>query len=288
MLRISGYLRTSFVLAFLVFVAGACGGASDGGPESTQSTQSTRSTSTSSTSTTTTTTVAFVPPSRLLFVGDSVAHTLQDALATEAAARGMFLWAATRPGCDILSGVPAIGPGVPVSWAPACDRETPAFLSTALSGARPDVVIAFSTWETADRIVDGVFYSFGSPEADAMLLQKFDELRARMTETGASLVLVTVPPPAPTGETVPQALEASTYEHLNDLIRLSARDHPGQVYVADLARIVCPTGPPCPTDIDGVVLRAPDGGHFDGWGPAWVAPRLLDEIVSRLAGTASR
>ena len=288
--RRSGLVALAIV-ALVAAGATACGGGQDSGGSSTSRTTARSTVTTTTVPLTTTTAVAPAPPpSRMLFVGDSVADTLQNTLGAEAAARGIAFRAATRPGCGILGGVPAIGPGVPVAWGPGCDANTPTFLSSALSSARPDTVVAFSTWESADRIVDGVFYAFGSPESDAMLLQKFDELRARMTSTGARLVLVTVPPRAATSERFPQPnpAEAFTYQHLNNLIRVFARDHPGQVYVADLARIACPAGPPCPVAMDGVVLRAKDGGHFDGGGPAWVAPRLLDEINAKLAGTPAQ
>ena len=67
--------------------------------------------------------------------------------------------------------------------------------------------------------------------------------------------------------------------HLNDLFRQYAAAHPDRVAVLDLAALVCPAGPPCPTEVEGVTLRPVDGGHFAGDGPAWVAPRVLDRLV---------
>ena len=59
---------------------------------------------------------------------------------------------------------------------------------------------------------------------------------------------------------------------------------PESVAVADLASIVCPTGGPCGATVDGVALRPRDGNHIEGDGPAFVGPRLYDEII-RAIGT---
>ena len=64
-------------------------------------------------------------------------------------------------------------------------------------------------------------------------------------------------------------------------------EHPESVTVVDLAKIVCPQGAPCPEEGAGVTLRPRDGGHYEGDGPAWVAPRLLDAVVRASAATAT-
>ena len=40
-----------------------------------------------------------------------------------------------------------------------------------------------------------------------------------------------------------------------------------------------------PGDVDGLRLRPRDGGHFEGDGPEWVAPRLLDAVFEEAALT---
>ena len=224
------------------------------------------------------------PPPSMLLVGDSVADSLQGALAVEAASRGISFLGRVRPGCGLVTGVPAYPTGSPIPWGPTCDNGTSQFLSDSVHLANAQVVLWLSTWETADRIVDGTFYQFGTPAADAMLLQKFDEARATLTSGGARLVMLTVAPhaiPSDTTSTDDPADDA-TYLHLNALFRLFAAQHPDSVTVVDLAAIICPTGPPCPADVDGVRLRPHDGGHFAGDGPAWVAPRLLDAVMREL------
>jgi SGNH domain (fused to AT3 domains) len=224
------------------------------------------------------------PPSSILVVGDSVADSLGGALILQAASRGIALVSRVRPGCGLITGVPAYPTGSPIPWGPTCDNGTTQFLSDSMHLANPQVVLWLSTWETADRIVDGRFYPFGTPAADAVLLQKLDEARATLTSGGARLVMLTVAPHAVHSDTTSgdDSVDDAKYLHLDALFRLFAAQHPESVTVVDLAAIVCPTGPPCAEYVDGVRLRPHDGGHFAGDGPAWVAPRLLDAVMREL------
>jgi peptidoglycan/LPS O-acetylase OafA/YrhL len=250
-------------------------------------------TAVSSTSPTTVPTPVVPPPTAppqlpsMLLVGDSVADSIQDALAAEAAARGIAFSANTRPGCGVITGVPAYSDGTVIPWGPGCSDTTPSYLSSAVHQTNPQVVLWFSTWETADRIVDGHDYHFGTPEADAMLLAKFEETRQLLTAGGAQLLLLTVPPHAAHSDKVAadNPADDATYLHLNVLFQTFASEHPDSVKVVDFARIVCPNGPPCPEFVDGVRLRPSDGGHFAGDGPAWIAPRLLTKIIQELHPT---
>jgi hypothetical protein len=217
---------------------------------------------------------------RILFLGDSVADTVAPALNDAAAARGIPLTSYTRPGCGIITGIPAFPDGTPIPGAARCDATTPGDIRGALAGSRPQYVAAFSTWETADRTVDGQFFKFGTPEADAMLLGKLEELRAMVAGAGAELLLVTVPPRAEPSETTPvvSPTETETYLHLNELYRMFARTH-ADVGIVDLAGLVCHRGPPCPANKGAVVLRPRDGGHFSAEGAAWLAPHFLRRIL---------
>ena len=239
---------------------------------------------------TTTTTVAPpptttpAPPPSMLLVGDSVADTLRPALGAQAAIRGIRFSAEVRPGCGLTTGVPAYSNGTVIPWGPGCADGTLSYLTQAVQEADPQVVLWLSTWETADQLVNGQFYAFGSPAADALLLQELEQSREVLTAGGARLVLVTIAPRAETSATVPtdNPAEDQQYLHLDALLRTFAAQHTNSVTVVDLARIICPSGPPCPPEVDGVDLRPNDGGHFAGDGPAWVAPRLMDAIMREL------
>ena len=243
-------------------------------------------TSSTTTSTTTTTTMPAglalplqPPPVRIAWAGDSVAGSLVDAIAAEANARGVQLVRRTMPGCGMVRGVIADEAQAPIEFTRGCDAAIPAYhAGTGASGA--DVVTWLSTWETANRIVDGRGYEFGTPEGDAVLLGLIDESVQQLTAGGARLVFLTMPPntTGPERPTIDPVADQRAL-HLDELLRTYARAHADRVAVLDLAAIVCPTGPPCPTEVEGVTLRPEDGGHFGGDGPAWVAPRILDRLL---------
>ena len=218
-------------------------------------------------------------PVRLAWAGDSVAYTLAPAVAAEGNARGFQVVDRSIAGCGMLRGFPADENLQPYPVSQPCDRAVPEqHTVTAASGA--DVITWLSTWETSNRVVDGTGYVFGTPEADAKLLELIDESAQQLMAGGARLVFVTMPPTT-TGEIRPVVEEAANVRaaHLNGLLARYAAEHADRVGIVDLGSIVCPDGPPCPTTIDGIVLRPEDGGHFDAAGAAWVAPRLLDRLV---------
>ncbi|MEX2255400.1 MAG: acyltransferase family protein [Acidimicrobiia bacterium] len=224
---------------------------------------------------------------RVLLLGDSVAGSLSDAVQAAAATRGIELSSASRPGCGMVTGVPALDDGTEVPWGRGCSDGTIDYLDLAVSTRAPTTVLWLSTWEMTDRIVDGTLYKFGTKRGDAALLEKFEESYAHITKDGAQLLLVTNTPRAEHSDTqVRNAAEDHRAEHLNDLYRQFAARHPDTVSVVDLASIVCPSGPPCPEYVDGIRLRPRDGGHYEGDGPEWVAPRLLDAVERAVAARA--
>jgi peptidoglycan/LPS O-acetylase OafA/YrhL len=226
--------------------------------------------------------------SRILLLGDSVAATLGDALQQEAATHGVALSVHTRPGCGMTTAIPLLDDGSEVPWGQACAGNTAEYQSNAVREVNPDVVLWLSTWETANALANGVAVRFGTPAGDEALLNEFEAARARISKDGARLVMVTVPRAADTSEVKPLTERApSAYPHLNRLLRQFAKRHPGDVAVADLASLVCPEKDSCPATVDGVVPRPRDGNHFEGDGPAWVAPRLYADVISALSALPS-
>jgi peptidoglycan/LPS O-acetylase OafA/YrhL len=216
----------------------------------------------------------------VLLLGDSVAASLSDALQQEAATRGMALRTATRPGCGLITGVPTLPDGEPIPWGRDCSDGTEPYLTSQIAEQAPQTVLWLSTWETADRLVGGRLYRFGNKAADEMVLDRLEESRTLITANGARLVLLTNPPRAERAETyVRDAEDDRKIVHLNELFGEFAAAHPDSVSVVDLAEIVCPGGPPCPEEVEGVTLRPRDGGHYEGEGPRWLAPRLLDAVT---------
>jgi hypothetical protein len=220
---------------------------------------------------------------RIMLVGDSVANTLTKSLAAAAQVRGIPYNDQTVPGCGMIAGLPAAGEGLPpVSWAAGCEQVILDYQLGLAAERAAGTVLWLSSWETADRWVGSVLYAFGTPEADTVVLELMEQARARMLAgSDALLVLVKGPPGAATsqrGPVDPDAVQRTI--HLNELFDRFAATHPVDTRVLDLAALVCPGGPPCPAVVDGIEPRPVDGGHFSEAGAAWVAPRLLDEIIA--------
>jgi hypothetical protein len=228
-------------------------------------------------------------PTRFLLVGDSLSGSLGNALSTEAASRGLTLFAASRPGCGMTTAIPLRRNGEFVPWAPNCARNTADYQAQNVAQYQPQVVLWLSSWEAANHLYDGVRLDFRTPEGDAALLADFEESRQRLTAEGATLVLLTLPQQAEQSELgAADPLLVRLYPHLNKLFRQFAAEHADTVKVVDLAEIVCPGGAPCPEVVGGVKLRPRDGRHFEGDGPAWVSKRLLDALLEAFGAPATQ
>jgi peptidoglycan/LPS O-acetylase OafA/YrhL len=219
-------------------------------------------------------------PSPMAFIGDSIAATLAPSLATEAGQNGVQLDAAVRPGCGVLTGYPVDDNGARIPWGVGCSDDAPRFQQETAANASPQLVIMLSSWETADREVDGEVVKLMSDRGEEVWRRLLDESRARLSAGGAKLALVLLPGPAEFSDRGPanKAVQARI-DRLNGIYRRYARDHADSVVTVDLTSIVCPGGPPCPEEVAGIRLRPRDGGHYDDAGAAWVAPRMYKAIV---------
>ena len=219
-------------------------------------------------------------PQRVLLVGDSVAASLEDALGDALIARGVSFATVAGPGCGIVTGDPADADGVPLAITRECNGAIPPHQLGAIEKVQPDLVVTLSSWEAADRLVDGQFHPLGTPGSDAALQQLYGETIARLTSRGAAVALATMPEPVDGRTRVTDADRVRRTHHVNGLLDDVAAAHPGRVTVLPFALAVCPTSP-CPTQVDGVVLRPGDGAHFDEpVGARFAAERLADMIVA--------
>ncbi len=220
-----------------------------------------------------------VPPKlRVVFVGDSVATSLAPGMAQVLGAEGSTFVDAGVTGCPVANGVTLdADTGLPFRHSQNCANLVPLYQAHVIAEQRPDLVLWLSTWETADRLVNGQHLRFGTPEHDAALLQAMEEARVRLTARGERLVMLTSVPLADS-EFGP-APKPDNDLHLTELIRRFAAEHTDNVRVVDLSAIVCPGGYPCPTVIDGVLLR-PGGGHYTPESSLWVAQRLVPQALA--------
>src|SRR5690606_17035550 len=74
---------------------------------------------------------------RVLLVGDSIAASLEEALSQAFTARGVSFASIARPGCGVVAGVPASGPGQPVREMGGVDVSQ---CETTLAGSQEEAV----------------------------------------------------------------------------------------------------------------------------------------------------
>jgi peptidoglycan/LPS O-acetylase OafA/YrhL len=225
-------------------------------------------------------TVTFAPH-RLLAVGDSLLSSLLPTLEPGAAARGLDFESIAIPGCGVFTGEPLAPDDSHLSWPAKCGTAMVELQLTAVQRTRPDLVIWLSSWETADRIVDGNFVQMDSPAGVDTTMRLMDEAVTRLTSTGARVALLTIAPTTWSpdyGSPTPEATRR--VQLLNRLLRRYASEHPDRAFVVPLDQKVCPSGPPCPGVVDGVQVRNQDGRHYSPAGGAWLSQWLFDELVT--------
>ena len=223
---------------------------------------------------------------RILIVGDSTACSLYPGLKAVGDEVGAAVYQAAVFGCGVASGQITTTDNEQIT--PHSER-CPAMVNEAVSPAifevRPDVVVWMSIWEKADLVVGNQTLVSGTPAADAEMLHRMDAELARLTVYGAKVVVVTEAAPAPNdaqgvGNTS-NSVDDASYGRLDTILGQFAQLNSADVTVVDLARQVCPTGPPCPEIVDGLRLR-PDGRHFTPTAASvearWLMPRIVDAL----------
>jgi hypothetical protein len=223
------------------------------------------------------------PPDRMVLFGDSIAVSIGDALELAAAAQGIFLHNASRSGCSQIDGITTTSDRVPFPWSTGCASGNAAFQRENIATYQPDVVVWLSTWESVDRILDdGTWARFGSFAGNPRILAEIEDAVGRLTAGGARLVVV-IPAPVPPGASNADHAAIVRLPLLTSVLREYARQHADRVFVVEMAELICPVGPPCPTVIDGYAPR-PDGMHFDDpagarWVADWLVPKLLAPVI---------
>jgi peptidoglycan/LPS O-acetylase OafA/YrhL len=230
---------------------------------------------------------ALTPPRRILLVGDSLAVSLLPGLKAAAAEHGVAVFPASVSGCSVIGGQPLSLAGTPFSFADDCEKNIPTYQERHLAAVRPDVVVWLSTWDRLDRLVNGRRVSPATIEGRRAFTSLIDEAAARLTSTGARLVILTMAPPAPS-ELVPDPPEDKTIDHMNRLLREYASAHADRVAVVDLAATLCPNGPPCPETIDGIRPRYRDGNHFEADTAGWMGRKVMPQVMAAGPGSGTQ
>jgi peptidoglycan/LPS O-acetylase OafA/YrhL len=223
----------------------------------------------------------------VVVLGDSVPRALEPELAADARADGLVLVNAAVTGCGVVDQLQADHAGHLVAWQGVCDSTAYPDEQKVVRRYHPNVVIVYSSTENESFLIGGHAYRPGTPEHQKALRAGLIAAHERLTAAGAKLVVVRVPPHAlpSTGCADPQAEQRcaddaifnSTVSYVNAQLEWLARLY-SDTRVISLNGLICPSGPPCPTQIDGVVAR-PDGTHFS----AAFAPRVARALLAAAA-----
>jgi peptidoglycan/LPS O-acetylase OafA/YrhL len=223
-----------------------------------------------------------VTQQRVLLLGDSTACSLWPGLRAVGDQQGIATDEGSVFGCGIAidqftsTRNEAVTPNS-ARCRPFLDWAIP----RALARSRPTTILWMSVWEKSDLVVDGRTIVADTPEWETEMMGRMDATLAELTANGAHVVLVTeaapAPNPAQSTETYDRAADDNGYLRLNGLLRRFAARHPDNVSLVDLAAKLCPDGPPCPENVDGLHAR-PDGRHFTPTSAVWAARFLLTEV----------
>ncbi len=218
------------------------------------------------------------PLRKVALIGDSVADTISEGLGPAIEAQGIDFVSVAFPGCGIAAGFMLDDDGQPFEWSQACFENVPRTQEELITTHDPDIVVWHSTWELAQREVDGEVVVAGDERHRAALLADVEAAVERLGSSGARVVFVLAVPNAESDTAAADEDTAGRFASYNDVLRAVARERPNATAVIDLGEIVCPDGPPCPTTIEGLRLR-PDGGHYtietSDWVAAWLAPQVI-------------
>ena len=219
-------------------------------------------------------------PKLIAVIGDSVATTALPGLTNEARFRGFHLVSFTVPGCGVATDIVTDQSGNLVPWSTKCDTVVTQGLTNLVETWNADLFVWWSGWETADRLVDDEWLRNGTPAWQADLDRQLEARLATITARGAKVILVDSAPKAasPVGEADPDP--NGRHDALRQRMLAVAARHPDTVAVARFSEVLCPDGAPCPREIDGVVPRPNDGGHFTDDTAAWAGAQLWPLLES--------
>jgi hypothetical protein len=227
---------------------------------------------------------------RILMLGDSVAWTLSFGLMARQTDHHVYVAGEVALGC----GIGRLAPDALIMFRGTgrhprfCADPSAAWLH-ALDELQPDVVtLLVGHQDVADRKLAGRWRHLGDPVFDAHVRIELDRVLTMITGRGVDVVLLTSPyfrgEERPDGERWSED-EPARVDRFNQILRGAVARYPGRVTVLDLNRLVSPGGRYVRT-VDGVVVRAADGIHFDAVGADWLAGSLLPQLEAR--GAAHR
>jgi peptidoglycan/LPS O-acetylase OafA/YrhL len=230
--------------------------------------------------TATTGAVQLFTPRTVAVVGDSVAASAMPGMRAAAETRGLTLISFVVPGCGVATAEVVDDLDRLIEWSPNCPGVMSDGTHTLVRDHDPDVIVWWSSWETANRRVDGRVLEAGSPGWIADLDAALEAAWQRLAAGGARIVVVDTTPRAAS----PVAEADRDREGRNAALRARlaalAQRHAGSTWLVRFSDVLCPDGPPCPREIAGTVPRPDDGGHFTEDTAGWAAEQLWPLLVA--------
>jgi len=219
---------------------------------------------------------------RVTFFGDSVSWTLGTYLPAHP---GLTTTVRAVQGCGIATLPDILEEGTPHTNYDYCPAW-PTIWRKGLAADDPDVsVVLLDRWELMDRRLNGTYQHVGQPDFDTYLGSLLDQAVQIVGSRGARVVLLTAPYTHRSerpdgglyGEDQPARVDA-----WNALLRTEAAEHPDNVTVLDLNKVICP-GSTFTWSINGMRVRS-DGLHFT---PAAVQRIIAPWLLPQLAALAT-
>lgn len=231
------------------------------------------------------TTTPSTVPSQILVVGDSTACTLLPGLVAIAPMFDAQVEDAAVIGCGIVSGqiAPYYYEGVNVEeYTNDCQSKALRAEKQGLATGKPNIILWASSFERDSIVIQTSTgeqtVTKGTPEWYAVMRRRIEERLRLLKASGATVVMLLQPPQVNIGSPKSPTTSDEDYERLNGLLKQIAEQDPSQIKVVDLAARVCPSGPPCPSIVDGITVR-PDDMHYSSTSSLWVAQWLMPRIL---------
>jgi hypothetical protein len=217
------------------------------------------------------------PPHRLLVVGDSVSQKLGTGFKRQAPA-GVTV---TDGGMAFCEGGET-HPTMKFDRASVFDRcaDWRTRWTAQATKAHADGVLILFGLATTYRMIDGEYRASCDPAYDGWLQSSFTDMLRTMQAFGP-VWLVLPPYDRAIGSDAFPDRDAHT-DCTNRDFRAAVAAAAPNAAVIDLGSFICPTGPDCITEVNGVKLR-PDGLHYDGPGADVVAHWLLSQVGIRFS-----
>ena len=229
----------------------------------------------------------------VVVVGDSTSCTLLPGLQAVGPSYGMAFENGAVVGCGIVSGeIASVNVNGANGYAVTdrCQGRANGAETAAIDRYHPTLILWGSIQEAKPIVAGTKILDPTSPEWKSVMLPRMDKRVEQFVATGARVILLLEPPAVHGGSQNQRNAGDLAYGRMNALLKEVAAQHPHTVAVVNLARRVCPSGPPCPFLVNGfdttgaTILQAvadtvrPDDIHYSFPGSLWVAQWLVPQI----------